>query len=522
MHSAKLVHVSFLPGKRAGTPLVTLLLLGCPFGALAQLPATGVSGNSRPVPLPQSGRGLEPGAASTQQSTVQGGVNTLNSSVQVGGDLQGSVAASNVPPGPVSLTLADAVKRGLEANLGTIAANDAVRAARAQRIQMLSAMLPNIAINASETVTQVNLAAYGFTFNLPPGFNFSIPSVVGPFSYSQLQGTFALSVLDFVARRNYQAGKESERASVLAARDMRELVVLAVTGTYLQAITTAARAESQRAQVANAEAVHHQAEVRKAAGTNARIDVMRTLVELETQQQRLTSLQSDLRKQKIVLARLIGLPLDREITLTQSLNPGPVGVPDADATIRLAIEKRADLAAAEAQVRAAERAVAAGRAERLPSVSVNGDYGALGRNPTSAHGVFSVTAGVNVPVWTGGRIKGEIEQAEATLHQRQAELADQRGRVEQDVRTALIELETALGQVRVADSNRGYARETLRESTDRFNLGVANTVEVVQAQEQVAAAESDYIASLFSLNLARITLARASGEAETQLPDLLK
>lgn len=442
--------------------------------------------------------------------------------MQIGGDLQGSVAVSNAPPGPITLTLGDAVKRGLEANLGTISANDAVRAARAQRIQALSEMLPNIAVNASETVTQVNLAAYGFTLNLPPGFNFSIPSVVGPFSYSQLQGTFGLSVFDLVRHRNYQASKEYERASVLAARDTRELVVLAVTGAYLQTVTTAARVDSQRAQVANAAAVHHQAEVRKAAGTNARIDVMRTLVEQQTQQQRLTSLQSDLKKQKLALARLIGLPLDREIRLSQPLNPGSATVPDTEATVRLAMEKRADLQAAAAQVRVAERALSAAHAERLPSVSVNGDYGALGPNPTSAHGVFAVTAGVNVPIWQGGRIKGDIQQAEATLHQRQAELADERGRVEQEVRTALIELETALGQVKVADSNRGYARETLRESTDRFNLGVANTVEVVQAQEQVAAAESDYIASLFSLNLARITLARAVGEAEARLPELLK
>ena len=420
------------------------------------------------------------------------------------------------------MTLAEAVKRGLEANLGTITANDAVRAARAQRIQVLSEMLPNIAVNASETATQVNLAAYGFKFNLPPGFNFSIPSVVGPFSYSQLQGTFGLSVLDLVRHRNYQASKESERASVLAARDTRELVVLAVTGAYLQTITTAARVDSQRAQVANAEAVHHQAEVRKAAGTNARIDVMRTLVELQTQQQRLTSLQSDLKKQKIAFARLIGLPLDREIRLSQALNAVSAALPDTEEMVRLAMEKRADLQASAAQLRVAGRALSAARAERLPSVSVNGDYGALGPNPASAHGVFAVTAGVSVPIWQGGRIKGDIQQAEATLHQRQAELADQRGRVEQEVRTALIELETALGQVQVADSNRGYARETLRESTDRFNLGVANTVEVVQAQEQVAAAESDYIASLFSLNLARITLARAVGEAEARLPELLK
>jgi outer membrane protein TolC len=129
---------------------------------------------------------------------------------------------------------------------------------------------------------------------------------------------------------------------------------------------------------------------------------------------------------------------------------------------------------------------------------------------------------VNVPIWHGGRTKGDIQQAEATLHQRQAELDDQRARVEQDVRNALIELETAAGQVKLADSNRNYANETLAEARDRFAAGVATTVEVVQAQEQVANAESDYISSLFSFDLAELSLARATGGAEAELPDLLK
>jgi outer membrane protein TolC len=136
--------------------------------------------------------------------------------------------------------------------------------------------------------------------------------------------------------------------------------------------------------------------------------------------------------------------------------------------------------------------------------------------------VFAVTGSLNIPVWQGGRAKGDIQQAEATLHQREAELADQRGRVEQDVRTALVELQTAAGQVKLAESNRQYANETLAQARDRFNAGVATTVEVVQAQEQVASAEGDYISSLFSLDLAKISLARAMGEAENSFADLLK
>ncbi len=489
--------------------------------AWAQFGGGGAQRSSPAAQLPESGR-LAPGSVSTQQQAAPSpGANVVNSSIQIGGDFQGSIASGNIPPGPVHLTLADAVKFGLAANLGVLTADDTARATRAEHLRALSNLLPTFAVNASETSTQVNLAAFGFKFNLPPGLGFSIPTVVGPFQYSQLLGNVSQSVWDPVERRNWHAAKETERASTLSARDAREIVVLAVAGAYLQTIATDARVESQRAQVENAQAVNHQAEVRKEAGTNARIDVTRTLVELQGQQQRLNALQSDLRKQKLAVARLIGLPLDRELILSDQLAFNPPPVPDAAGAVQQAFQKRWDLQAAESQVHAAEIVVSAAHAERLPSASITADYGVLGPTPVSNHGVYSVVGSVNVPIYQGGRVKADVEQAEATLHQRQAELADQRGRVEQDVRTALIELETAIGEVRLAESNRGFANETLREARDRFNAGVTTTVEVVQAQEQVASAESDYISGLFAFDLARITLARAMGEAETDLPSLL-
>lgn len=491
--------------------------------AWSQLPGPSPQNASRAIPLPLSGNMNQAGSVTAQQTAnPAGSVSTINSSVQAGGALSGSVAGTTFPPGPIALSLADAVKLALRWNLGPITADDAARAARAERIQALSALLPNISVSASDTVTQVNLAAYGFQFKLPPGLNFSIPSVVGPFNYSSLEGSLNFSVYDAVQRRNWKAAKETERATVLSAKDTRELVVLAAGGTYLQTVATAARVASQQAQVNNAQAIYNQAVVRKQAGTNARIEVTRSLVEFQTEQQRLSSLEADLRKQKISLARIVGLPLDRELNLTDPLNFETTSIPDVAAGVQRALQHRADVQAADAQVRAAEQQVSAAHGERYPSVTLGGDYGVLGPNPTSTHGVFAVTGAVNVPVWQGGRVRGDIQQAEATLHQRQAELADQRGRVEQDVRTALIELQTALGQVKLAESNRNYANDTLSQARDRFSAGVATTVEVVQAQEQVASAESDYISSLFSYNLSKLALARATGDAESQTPNLLK
>ena len=489
----------------------------------AQTPTGGgAQGSSRAAQLPLSGNNGQGGAVTTQQSVSPQGPATINSSIQVGGNFAGSIPAANLPAGTIRLTLAEAVKLGLSANLGPISANNSSRAARAERIQALSALLPNISANASDTVTQVNLAAYGFQFKVPASLGFSIPSVVGPYNYSSAQGALTQSIFDQVARRNWQASKEEERAAQLSAKDARELVVLAVGGSYLQAVATAARMDSQRAQVANADAIYQQAQVRKAAGTNARIDVTRSQVELQTEQQRLSSLEADLRKQKIALARLMGLPQDRELELSEPLAFSEAPAPDVNALVQQALKQRSDLQALQAQVTAAERVLSAARAERLPSAGVNGSYGVIGPNPTSTHGVFAVTGSVNVPIWQGGRVRGDIQQAEATLNQRQAELADQRGRIEQDVRTALIEYEAASGQVKVALSNRSLANDTLSQARDRFGAGVATTVEVVQAQQQVASAESDYISSLFSFDLAKLQLARATGDAETSMASVLK
>jgi outer membrane protein TolC len=215
--------------------------------AWAQFGGTGAQRSTPALQLPASGR-QAPGSVSTeQQAAPNPGANVVNSSIQIGGDFQGSVPGDKLPAGPVTVTLNDAVKLGLAANLGVLTADDTARASRALRLNALSNLLPYVSIDASETSTQVNLAAFGFKFNLPPGLGFSIPTVVGPFQYSQLLANVSQSVYDPVARRNWHASQESERASNLSARDAREMVVLAVAGAYLQTVATDARVASQRA-----------------------------------------------------------------------------------------------------------------------------------------------------------------------------------------------------------------------------------------------------------------------------------
>jgi outer membrane protein TolC len=443
----------------------------------------------------------------------------LQPSVTVTGDYQGSVLGPPIPNGPLRLSLSEAVQRGLRTNLGIVTSGVSSSIVRAERAQALSQLFPQITASIGATETQINLAAYGLN-TIGPALGTSLPSVVGPFSYVQAQGNLNWNALSVTNLRNYQAANKVEQASHLSERDTRELVVLAVGGTYLQVISAAARIEAQRVQVKYAQATYDRANTRLSAGTNTRVDLTRSLVQLQSEQERLLALEGDYQQQKIAFTRLIGLPQDADIIFTEQLSSTDLQPADEATALQSANAHRWDLRSAQAQVHAAEQTISAARSERLPSISFNGYYGAMGPRPNDSHGVFVASGTLSVPVFDGGKISADVQQARATLRQRQAEYQDQKAKVEQDVRNALIQLRTALGQVKLAESNRQYARETLTQVNDRFDAGVTDTVEVVQAQQQQASAENDYISGLFSLNLARLTLARATGDAEAELSSL--
>ena len=346
--------------------------------------------------------------------------------------------------------------------------------------------------------------------------------MVGPFNYFDAQANFNES-LSLTGLRNWQSAQENARSLELSNRDARDLVALAVSGSYLQILASAARIQTANAQIQTAQAVYQQAVDRNRSGLNARIDVNRSLVELQTQQQRLTSLVNDFEKQKITLERLIGLPMAQAFTLADSIPYHELPAPDINGLIQQSLTGRADVQAAAAQVKAAELARSAAVAEYYPSLDVTANYGATGVNPSrDAHGVFLVNGAVNFPIFRSGRIQADIAQADAALAQRKAEYEDAKGQAEQDVRNAALDLAAASQQVRVAQSNRGLAAETLQQAQDRFRAGVADTIEVVQAQESVATAEQDYISALYALNLARVSLGRAVGQTEQGIVRLVE
>lgn len=503
---------------------VCAMVLLSPAVYWAQTPPEALPPGVRATPLPLSGRTGQAGSVTVQQTATPGGqsVNTLNTQVQTQGAYQGSVAASLTPGATVGLSLADAIDRGEKTNLGAIGYAQGLRQAAGQTTVSRSFLLPQLNTLLSAVDQQTDLAALGFSsIHISfPGFAF--PTVIGPFHYFDLRAGVSQAVLDVTQLNNYRAARQNERSAQFSAQDAHDLIALAVTGGYLSVIASAARVDSARAQVATAQETYKQAVDRHDAGVTARIDVTRSQVELQTNQQRLTSVENDLAKQKIALARLIGLAPGQDFTLTDTLPFAPLEGLPLDQALSRAYANRADLKAADAQVHAAEITKHAAEAERLPTISVGADYGVIGTDPTNAHGTFAISGNVRFPIFNGRRSAGDIEQADAALQQRRAEYEDLRGRIDAEVRTAFLDLTAAAQQVNVSQSNRALAADTLQQARDRFAAGVADTLEVVQAEESVANAERDYIAALFAHNLAKASLARALGQTDQNIRQFLR
>jgi outer membrane protein TolC len=290
----------------------------------------------------------------------------------------------------------------------------------------------------------------------------------------------------------------------------------------LQVLAAQARVDAAQAQLDTANAVFHQSTEQHQNGVLGRLNVDQSQLQTLAQQQQIITLRNDLAKQKINLARLTGLPPTADYQLTDSFPFSPAPVESVNDAVTRAEQQRADLKAAQSQVEAAAKSLAAARAERVPSASVSGYYEVIGTNPAESHGAFSVVGTLNIPIWQGGKAASDIAQAEAVLAQRQAELEDTRGQIEAGVRQSYLDLEAAAGQVAVARQNLQVAQETLEMARARMEAGVINTVEVVQAQQTVSSAQLDVINSVFAHNLAKLSLARELGHASEQLSTLLK
>ena len=434
----------------------------------------------------------------------------------------GSTFAGSVPgkavPGVLPLSLREAIDRGLKQNLGLLLSNSDIRAARGQRWEQLSALLPHVTASPYVADSKINLGELG----LSSIAGMSIPPSVGPFSYFDARVAITQQLFDWKSVNATRAASESLKSTEYSYKDARDLVVLAVGYTYLQAIADEARIETSEAQVKTAQALYDQANDQVTAGTSPAIDGLRAKVELQTRQQQLIQARNNFAIQKLTVARVIGLAPGQEFEFTDKSPYQPFEEITVDEAENRAYAARSDYQAAERDVHAAQFSRRAARAGYFPSLSFSADYGAGGARPSAATQVFDVRGTLSIPLFLGGSVHGEVLEADARLQQNRERLDNLRAQIDSDVRAALLNLQSSAEQVKVARSNIDLAEETLAQSRDRFTAGVTDTVEVVQSQEAVASAHEQYISSLYSFNFAKISLARAIGVAEAGVKEYFK
>lgn len=486
------------------------MLLGAPFfgGSIAPAqyttPATPAPYN--PIALAE--------VTGTPRAAVQAGqsnVRTLSHNPYLGGVPEGKISAT-----PVALSLEDAVDRGLKQNLGGSLATDAITDARGQRLQALSRLLPNVVTDTGFGVHQIALKAQiGLSIH-------GVPPIVGPFGYFDSRAYLRQSVFDWESIERARSSKAELKSSEFGSRDAREIVVLVIVSNYLLAIADQAEVESATSQRDTAKALVQQASDQKSAGLASAVDVLRSQVQLESREQKLISAQNDWAKQKLVLARAIGLPLGQQFQITTEVPYRELAPSSLDDAIQSACNNRADFQSELNNLLAAELARKAASAERYPSLGAEADYGLSGVTPGSSHGTVDAAATLRIPIFQGGRVHGDVLRADASLTEERQRLEDLRAKIEQEVRDVYLDLEAAEQEVSVEKSAVGLATQSLEQSRDRFSSGVTDNIEVVQAQDALAIATDAYIASLYGYNVAKISLARATGVAESRYALYLK
>ena len=431
-------------------------------------------------------------------------ISVPNQTAPTSGSFQGSVPSGQATAQPVELSLDDAIQRGLRANLGIILSGTQTTAARGQRLTELQSLLPAVDFKASETLMQVDLPAQGLRI---PGF----PTVIGPFGYTDLRASLSWSIANVSSLRNYLAAKHNFTAATLSAQDARDLVMLTVGNAYLLVLADESQVGSVEAQVATAKISLDQAAASHSAGTAPRLDELRARVDYQSLQQQLIAARNAFEKDKLALARTIGLPLAQSFTLTDKTPFSVFDQFDVNAAIQQAHANRKDIEAMVEQVKAAEEQRKAATAERFPTLSVSADYGIIGVNPGSSHGTVDATGAIKVPLFKEFALRGDAQIAQSQLDLAKAQLSDKGAQVDADVRDALLDIQSAQQQVEVAQSSVELANEELKEAQERYANGVSDNLSVSQAQQSVAQANDQYVTSLYRHNVAKLSLARALG-----------
>jgi len=422
---------------------------------------------------------------------------------------QGSEVKEAATTGVLDLSLDDAIARGLKYNLGLILTSQTTLNSRGTQLQELQSLLPTVDGDFKVSVQQTNLEALGLRGG---GF----PAIIGPFGSMDLRGTLKWSLINISSLQNYLASKHNFASSQLSVKDARDLVVLTVGNAYLLCIADQALIDSTQAQVDTSKVSLDQAVSNHQAGTSPLLDELRARVDYQTQQQSLITVKNQYEKDKIALARAIGLPLEQKFRLTDQSPYTPLDNLDPTAAVKEAIANRYDLKAMQEQEVGAQHARSAATAERYPTVNFNGDYGDIGVNFGNSHGTGNATGTLDFPLFEEAKLRGDAKQAQSQLDQKRAQLSDLEGQISADVRDSILDIQAAAKQVEVARSNSELAKEALSEAQERYKAGVSDNLAVSQALESVAQADNQYVSSLYRHNIAKLSLARALGVAESK------
>ncbi len=430
----------------------------------------------------------------------------------------GSVPEAKPTPGVLHLTFSDAIERALRQNLAGLLSEYNTIESRGQKWQQLSDLLPNVNGDVQETRQKLSTEAEGFSAKLLPG----LPPIIGPYSYFDVRASATQRVFDWKAIQKYRVSVIGESVAKFNLKDARDLVVLATGNAYLQATAGAARVETAQAQVETAHALYEKAVAQQHAGVAPAIDTLRAQVEYQARQQQLIAATNDFAKQKISLARVIGLAPGQEFELADKGPYEAFPIPDLETSLQRAYSLRSDYKAARDRLVAAQLERSAATAGYFPTLDMAVNFGEIGPAPGDVLPTYGIVGTLNIPIFQGGKVHGDVLKAEASLRQAQAQMADVRGQIDQDIRNALLDLKSSSDQVEVAQSSVNLAEQALTQSQDRFSAGVTDNLELVQAQEAVAAAHESLISSLYLHNLAKVSFARALGRAEEGVREYLK
>jgi outer membrane protein TolC len=426
-------------------------------------------------------------------------------------------------PGALSLSLDDAIARGLKQNLQVLLANQAERAVHGQISTVFYALLPNLRATGYTNAEEIDLAAQGFkpsslaAFGFAPGTISTIVKV--DTTDAQLSADQVLFNLpDFYL---YAAAKKAANVVTMNTLNTRGGVVEAVGSQYLAALADEAQIADAQALVTADEEVLRQATLAHDAGVGINLDVLRAKVQLQSEQQALVKAQNTFAKDKIALNRLIGLPAEQELTLTDAVPYADLAEMSLEDTKTLAYQRRKDLLELEAQLEVAERARKAVKYERMPSLAFNGYYGVLGETRGLYHGVFTAQGVLKIPIFEEGRFRGETEVAAAQEIGVQHQIESLRVTIDAQIRASRLDVQSSAELVKVARSNVDLAAQALQDTRDRFTAGVDDNLPVVEAQATLAAAQSRLIATEFQFNRAKLDLARNTGVVETEYKQYL-